>query len=341
MDSPMGFGIVGLGMIAEYHAQAICALRQARLVGACSRTKAKADTFCTKYGGQPYDNFDDFLTNKELQVVCVTTPAGNHLETALKAMRKGKHVIIEKPLEVTTARCDELIRTAKECHVVLAGIFQTRFNDGPLLMKKAIEQGRFGKLTLCDAQVKWHRSQEYYDETPWHARSGGGALMNQAIHAIDLLQWFSGPVDSVSGEIATLGHEHLQVEDTGIAALRFKNGALGIIETTMAAYPGFPRRIEICGTKGSAILEEQDIVSWQFDEERPEDEEIRKRYEGRKEASPGSLDIDAYGREFTDVIEAITQHREPMVSGEEARKAVAIIDAMSRSATERHPVIVD
>jgi predicted dehydrogenase len=223
---------------------------------------------------------------------------------------------------------------------MLAGVFQSRYMEASNLVKKAIEEGRFGQLTLCNAQVKWYRSQEYYDSVGWRGTwklDGGGALMNQSIHAIDLLQWFGGPVSEISGVTGLLGHKNIEVEDTAAAVLKFQNGAIGVIEGSTAVYPGFLKKIEICGTKGSAVLEEESLTLWKFDEERPEDEKIRQEFMDKNSSKGGSSDPAAinfvgHARCFEDVIHAIKTGTLPKVTGEEARKSVKIICSIYKSA---------
>ncbi|MDD4396867.1 MAG: Gfo/Idh/MocA family oxidoreductase [Sphaerochaetaceae bacterium] len=336
-----GFGIIGLGMISSFHAKAIASLDDAYLVAGFDMVPGKAESFCKdKSGVKPYDRLEDFLANPEIDVVTVTTPSGAHLEVALQAINAHKNVIIEKPMEITPERIDQLITAAKANHVMLAGVFQSRYMEASNLVKKAIEEGRFGQLTLCNAQVKWYRSQEYYDSVGWRGTwklDGGGALMNQSIHAIDLLQWFGGPVSEISGVTGLLGHKNIEVEDTAAAVLKFQNGAIGVIEGSTAVYPGFLKKIEICGTKGSAVLEEESLTLWKFDEERPEDEKIRQEFMDKNSSKGGSSDPAAinfvgHARCFEDVIHAIKTGTLPKVTGEEARKSVKIICSIYKSA---------
>lgn len=334
------FGIIGLGAIARFHTRAIESLPNARLVAVYDMVPGKAAAFSAdKPGVAFYDGLEGFLAHPGLEIVTITTPSGAHMEVALEAMRAGKNVIVEKPIEITEERIDKMIDCAKRNGVVLSGIFQSRFHNGPRLVKKAIDEGRFGRISIISAQVKWYRSQEYYDKVPWHGTwklDGGGALMNQSIHAIDLLQWFGGPIVEVSGETTLVGHENIEVEDTAAGVVRFANGAIGVIEGSTAVYPGFMKRIEVCGTKGSAVIEEDALTFWQFDEERPEDETIRE--ENRLASStggasdPGAISHEGHARCFADVMRAIDTHTQPLITGEEARKAVALIRAIYDSA---------
>ena len=336
----VGFGIIGLGVIAETHFIAIEKNENCEFVAAFDAVPGKAKAFCERHGkGKAYDDLESFLNDSEIEAVTIATPSGYHLEPALAAIRHKKHVIIEKPMEITAEREELIINEAKKEGVIVTGVFQSRFYDAPRLIKKAIDEGRFGRLTLCDAQVKWFRSQEYYDSGAWRGTwkvDGGGALMNQSIHAIDLLQWFCGPAEEVQADTATLAHERIEVEDTGVAVLKFKNGALGVIEGSTSVYPGFLKKIEICGTEGSAVLEEESLKVWSFKNETEEDSEIRRIYSDATKAGGGASDpkaINTLGHEkqFNDFASAIIEHREPEVNAESASEAVKIITAIYES----------
>ena len=264
---------------------------------------------------------------------------GLHLDGALAAIAAGKHVLIEKPLEITVERCDQIIDAADRRGVVLGGIFHSRYFEVPQLIKRELDAGRFGAIAIADAQIKWYRSQEYYDSGAWRGTwklDGGGALMNQSIHAIDLLQWFMGPVVEVSGRTATRAHERIEVEDAAVATLRFASGALGVIEGTTAAYPGFLKRIDICGARGSAVMEEENLTAWNFLDETDADRDIRAQYTEASGSSGGAADPAAIGyaghrMEIADFADAIRSGRPFMLDGREARKAVEIIQAVYQS----------
>ncbi|AEV30741.1 putative dehydrogenase [Sphaerochaeta pleomorpha str. Grapes] len=343
-----GFGIIGLGSIAITHAQAINQAKGCTLVAGYHANKDRAERFCKEHGGKAYSDLNAFLSDPRLDVVVVATPSGMHLEAAIAAISSNKHVIIEKPLEVTVARCDQIIDLARQHAVKIGGIFQSRYYGASQTLKKAIDEGRFGKITLMDAQFKWFRSQEYYDSASWRGTwqyDGGGVFMNQGIHAIDLLQWFGGPVVEVNGTIATLAHERIEVEDTAVATLRFASGALGIIEGTTGSYPGFLKRIEVCGTKGSAILEEDSFLAWQFLEEREEDADIRRIF-GKDNAStidaskPSGLDPSGHRAVFEQFSKALRTGTALDLPGEEAKKPVEIIEAIYKSAREKTSVLL-
>ena len=337
-----GFGIIGLGLIADFHARAIQAISgdKAKLVACCSRSAEKVKIFAEKYGCRGYTDVGQMLADADLDVVSICSPSGAHLEAALAAAEAGRHVIVEKPLEITIERCDRMIEACDKAGVALGGIFQSRFSAAATTVKRAIDGGRFGTLVLGDAYVKWFRSQQYYDEGGWHgtrAMDGGGALINQSIHAIDLLQWLMGAVDSVQAFTATIGHSGIEVEDNAVAAVRFRNGAFGVIEGSTAVYPGFLKRIEISGTAGSMILEEDHLNAWDFAQSDPEDESIRRRFgataaSGGGAADPAAISFEGHRRQFEEFIAALDGKRPPLVDGREARKSVEIIRAIYDSA---------
>jgi len=337
-----GFGIVGLGLIAEFHAKAIKAMKKGKLVACCSRSQAKVDIFATKYNCTGYSSIKEFCSHPGLDIVTICTPSGAHLEPSLKIAKVGKQLIVEKPLEISLERCDKIIEVCEKNKVKLAGIFPSRFHDITKVIKSEIDEGRFGKLVLGDAYVKWYRSQEYYNRGGWHGTwelDGGGALMNQSIHAIDLLQYFMGPVEEVQSFTETIGHKRIKVEDNAVAIIRFKNGALGVIEGSTSVYPGFLKRIEISGTKGSAIMEEENLKGWSFVNEKLEDKIIRKRFAIKTEigggaANPAAIGFHGHQRQFEDMVRALETDSKPLVDGYEARKAVEIILAIYKSARE-------
>ncbi len=262
-----GFGIIGCGMIAKFHARAIADIRGAKLVACYDAVPAAADRLAQSTGCRAYHELEALLADPAVGVVTVGTPSGAHLEPAVAAARAGKHVIVEKPLEITLRRCDRIIDECQKAGVTLATIFPSRFHDSSRELQRAVQAGRFGRLTLGDAYVKWYRSQAYYDSGAWRGTwqlDGGGALMNQAIHSVDLLAWLMGPVVEVRARTALLAHQRIAVEDVALATVAFANGALGVIEASTAVFPGYLKRIEIHGTEGSAMLEEEDIVKWDF-----------------------------------------------------------------------------
>ena len=337
-----GFGIMGLGLIADFHARAIQEMRGGKLVACCSRNQEKADRFAEKYQCKGYSSWEKFLGHPGLDIVNICTPSGTHLEPALAVAAAGKHLIVEKPLEITLPRCDEIIRACEENGVKLTSVFESRFFKLTSVIKKAVDQGRFGQMVLCDAYIKWYRSQEYYDKGGWRGSwklDGGGALMNQSIHAVDLLQYFAGEVEEIQALTETIGHQGIEVEDNAVALLRFKSGALGVIEGSTSVYPGFLKRIELSGTEGSVIMEEEDLKAWSFKKELLKDRKIRKQFFSRTKSGggasdPGAIDFCGHQYQFENMVEAIKNNNEPLIDGYEARKAVEIILGIYKSARE-------
>jgi predicted dehydrogenase len=280
------------------------------------------------------------LADPQIQVVCITTPSGAHAEPAIAAARAGKHVVVEKPLEVTLRRCDSIIEACRKHGVLLSAIFQSRFSPAAQALKRAVDAGRFGRLTLADAYVKWFRTQAYYDQGAWRGTwklDGGGALMNQAIHSVDLLLWLAGDVAEVAANTATLAHERIEVEDCATASLRFQNGALGVIEATTAAYPGSLKRIALHGSHGSAVLEEDRIVTWDFARARAADKPIlatlsQSARGGGGAADPASIGHHGHAAQLTDVVRAIRTGASLRIDGAEGRRSVEVILATYRSA---------
>jgi UDP-N-acetyl-2-amino-2-deoxyglucuronate dehydrogenase len=337
-----GFGIIGCGMIAEFHTRAINEIEGARVVAAFSRSEKNGAKIAGMAGGdcKVYDDLDAMLAHPGLDVVCVCTPSGAHGDPAVRAARAGKHVVVEKPLEITLPRCDDIIAACDAAGVRLCTIFPSRFTPANITLKQAIDGGRFGRLTLGDTYVKWWRTQEYYDSGGWRGTwdlDGGGALMNQAIHNVDLLQWLMGDVESIQGATATLAHERIEVEDTAVAALRFKNGALGVIEAATSAYPGLLKRTEVHGDRGSARVEQDDITLWEFQLKAPSDADVHAamaRAAGFKAGASDPRGITHVGHrdQLADFLQAIDEGRPPAVDGREGRKSVEIIRAIYRSA---------
>ncbi len=340
-----GFGIVGCGMIARFHAQAIKELPNARLVALYSRNPENARRVQEAVGVQCeiYTDLPAMLRRSDLHVVNICTPSGAHMEPAVAAAEAKKHVVVEKPLEITLDRCDRIIAACERNKVMLCTIFPSRFADANVVLKQAVEQGRFGRLTLGETTCKWWRSQEYYDQGGWKgtkALDGGGALMNQAIHNVDLLYWMMGRPVEVAAITATLAHQRIEVEDTAVAILRFANGALGVIQAATSIWPGLPKTIAIHGDRGSVVVEQEDVLRWEFAEPRPEDEQIRARFAQKVGASggashPAAISHEYHRRQLADFLRAIETGTRPLVDGQEGRVAVEIILAIYRSAAER------
>lgn len=336
-----GFGIVGCGMIASFHARAIKDIPDAKLVALHTSNPVNAKKLSDEADGcAVYTDYDQFLKHPGLDIVNICTPSGAHLDPAVRAAQAGKHVVVEKPLEITLERCDEIIAACDAARVKLCTIFPSRFSPANIALKEAIDSGKFGRLTLGDTYVKWWRTQEYYDNGGWRGTwklDGGGAFMNQAIHNVDLLSWLMGDVVEVSGVTATLAHERIEVEDTGVAVVRFRNGALGVMEATTSAWPGLLKKTEIHGTRGSVIVEQDDVLMWKFEPETESDQQIRQQFAqkvggGGGAADPKAISYQGHLRQLEDFVDAIRTHRQPQVDGREGRKSVEIILAIYESA---------
>ena len=339
--SKIGFGIVGCGMIAGFHARAINDIRGAKTVAVFTSNPANGRKIVAIAGDCAiYSDYDKFLKHPGLDIVNICTPSGAHLEPAAAAATAGKHVVVEKPLEITLSRCDKLIAACRKHRVKLCTIFPSRFSQANQLLKEAVDEGRFGRLTLGDSYVKWWRTQQYYDSGGWRGTwklDGGGAYMNQAIHNVDLLQWFMGEVAEVTGFTGTLAHERMEVEDTGVAAVRFKNGAMGVIEATTSAFPGLLKKTEIHGTQGSAIVEQDDVLLWHFEPGARQDAAIRNKFArrvggGGGASDPKAISYQGHYAQLKDFVRAVQTQTNPLVDGEEGRKSVEIILAIYKSA---------
>ena len=339
----LGFGIVGCGMISRFHVKAIADIEGAKFVACCTGLPdyvEGAHKLVEGTDATAHANLEEMLANPEVDIVTICTPSGAHMEPAVAAANAGKHVIIEKPLEITLKRCDKIIEACKKNKVVCSTIFPSRFHKASLTLKNAVDAGKFGRLTLGDAYVKWFRTQAYYDSGEWRgtwALDGGGALMNQAIHTVDLLTWLMGPVESITAHTATLAHKRIEVEDVATAALRFKNGALGVIEATTAAFPGMLKKIEIHGSTGSAVIEEEDIKTWEFEKMTSKDKKIAAEFAkltktGGGAADPSAIGHAAHAHQFKDVIKAIKKGTKPTIDGVEGRRSTEIILAIYKAA---------
>ena len=338
-----GFGIVGCGMVAGFHAKAIAAMKGGHLACVFSRNRKNADRIADAYGCTAYTDYQKFLSHSGLDIVTIATPSGAHLEPAQQAARAGKHVLCEKPLEVTLERIDKMIATCRQHKVMLAGIFQRRYFESVGIIKKAVDDGRLGRITLADAYIKWYRNQAYYDSGYWRGTwklDGGGALMNQSIHTIDLLYYLAGAVDWVCAFADRAIHERIETEDNAVAILKFKNGAMGVIQGSTACYSpeGHPAEVHLCGSDGSIFLRDDRLAVWEFKKGRSNDKKIIQKYGvqartgGAGAADPAAISFREHQRNFEDAVRALKQGTRPLVDGPEGRKSVEIILAIYRSA---------
>ncbi|MBE0537927.1 MAG: Gfo/Idh/MocA family oxidoreductase [Phycisphaerae bacterium] len=331
-------GVVGAGLIADFHARAIGDIPNARLVGFCDAGSGRAKQLADKYACRAFADYRRMTEDDGIDILAIATPSGFHMEPAVAAAEAGKHVLCEKPLEVTLDRIDAMIAAHKKAGTQLGGIFPYRFNDAMTPLRQAIESGRFGTITYAGVYVPWWRTDAYYKNS-WHGTwklDGGGALMNQSIHMIDMLCDVMPPVESVQAYMHHLGHPEIEAEDTAVVSLRFTNGAVGIIYGTTASWPGQFRRFEITGTKGTVVYLEDSFTTWKFADETNVDEEIRGRFGqvsgGGGVADPGAINYENHTRNFRAFLDSLETGGEFSINGQEARKAVALILAIYESA---------
>ncbi len=341
----LGFAVVGLGAISQMHLDAISSIPEARLIAVADIRQDQAGHVARSYGCSAYTDYRQVLERKDVHVVSILTPSGGRRDIALDAAAHGKHIIAEKPLEISVERIDQMIDACDKAGVLLAGIFQFRFKPAWRLLKQFVSQGRLGKLYIGDAYNKWYRTEEYYKSAGWRGTwqlDGGGALMNQGIHVVDLLQWILGDVKEVTAYCKTLRHD-IEVEDTVVAILNFVTGAVGVIEATTSVYPGYPMSMQIHGEHGSVHMQGDWITEWSVANTSPEEyERIRPlmAHDAAQSTSsdPAQVDCTWHRLQINDIVQAILENREPLVSGREARKSVEIIECVYRSAREGKPI---
>jgi len=326
-------GLIGGGNITETHARAARAIPGVEISAIHGTNEEKITRLCREHGGTPYQDFEAFLNHRPMDLVIIGSPSGLHATQGIAAARRGLHVVTEKPIEISTARADALIEAAKQSHVQLGVIFQDRTKPHIRQLKTWLDQGLLGRPLIVDARVMWYRPPEYYSNSRWRgtfALDGGGALINQGVHTVDLLLWLLGDVVRVEARTGTLLHK-IEAEDTAAAILEFRSGALGILHATTAAYPGYPRRVAISGTEGTVILEHDRII----------DGNLRYPLSGAESAPPDEnqsassaavTDFRGHQAVLEDFLQAIEQNRAPVCDGLEGRRSLALIESIYRAA---------
>ena len=328
----MNAGLIGAGNISDTHARAALAagLRIAAVYG---DNRDKARGLADRYDTVAYDTLDTLLSDANLDLVMIGSPSGCHADHATAAAHAGLHVLVEKPLDISTARVDRLIDEVNRAGVTLGVFFQDRLKPDVVAMKRQIDEGAIGKVLIATGEVKWFRPREYYSSSRWRgswALDGGGALMNQGIHTVDLLLYLLGPVARVSGLTATRFHA-IEAEDTATAMIEFASGAQATLDVTTAADPGSPRRLRIVGTAGSLWLE-GDVLGT------PERGAPERAARHESSSSPVVSDVSAHQRIIEDFVEAIRDKRPPACDGLEGRRSVEIVEAVYRSAREKRMI---
>jgi UDP-N-acetyl-2-amino-2-deoxyglucuronate dehydrogenase len=327
-------GLIGGGNISETHARAARAIPGVEIAAIHGINAEKIARLCREYGGVPYQDLDAFLKHRPMDLVIIGSPSGLHAEQGVAAARRGLHVLTEKPIEISTARADALIEAAKQAGVRLGVIFQDRMKPHIRQLKSWIEQGLLGRVLFADARVKWYRPPEYYANSRWRgtiALDGGGALINQGVHTIDLLVWLLGDVVRLQARTATLLHK-IEAEDTAVATLEFASGALGIFHATTAAYPGYPRRVEISGTEGTVILEHDRIIAADLRSAPSAANESYAPDENKSASSAAVSDFRGHQAILEDFLADIQHERACACDGIEGRRSIALVESIYQAA---------
>ena len=326
------FGILGCGMIAGIHADAIKNIENASLVAVADNSIEYAKSFAEKHGATAYASYDEML-GSDVDIVCICTPSCFHAQNAIDAMMAGKHVVLEKPMALSTEDADSVIAVSKETGRLVTVICQLRFSADVQRLKKLVTDNAFGRITLCTLSMKYHRSMEYYNSSPWKGTlkfDGGGALMNQGIHGIDLLEYIVGGVKDVKGIVRTLSHR-IEVEDTAVAVLEFESGALGTIVASTCAYPGFERKIEIHGDRGYAVLTENSIEKLMIDGIEQSTEKVAV---ANTASDPTAVQSEMHKIEIENLLSAIEGRGELLIDAKEGKRAVRIIEEIYKSSRQ-------
>ncbi|HEV2989200.1 MAG TPA: Gfo/Idh/MocA family oxidoreductase [Candidatus Angelobacter sp.] len=321
-------GLIGGGNITNTHARAVAAIPGAKIVAFCGMNPQKIEQLCTQFGGSAYSDLNSFLSHPSLEMVIIGSPSGLHAEQGIAAAQRGLHVLVEKPIDISTSRADALIGECDRAGVKLGVIFQDRLKPSICRFKQLIAEGRLGRPLLVDARVKWYRPPEYYTNSRWRGTwnlDGGGALMNQGVHTVDLLLWLLGDVTTVEARTGALLHS-IETEDTAIALLEFSSGAFGVLQATTAAYPGYARRVEITGTEGTVVLEGDRLITTGL-RHTPDDLVIHEPADrNASSTSPIVDDIRGHQRVIEDFIAAIRNNSTPACDGRQGRRSVALIE---------------
>ncbi len=327
-------GLIGGGNISETHARAARAISDVEIAAVYGTNFEKVRRLCRDHGGTPFEDFSAFLTHRPMDLVIIGSPSGLHAAQGIAATKQGLHVLTEKPIDINTRRADELIEVAGRAGVKLGVIFQDRMKPHIRQLKDWIDHGVLGKPLLVDARVKWYRPPEYYRNSRWRGTlelDGGGVLINQGIHTIDLLLWLLGDVSRVQAQTATELHA-IEAEDTATAILEFASGALGLVHSTTAAYPGYPRRVEISGTEGTVILEHDQIIAADLRKAPDERARIAPRDENQSASSAVVSDVRGHQAVIEDFLFAIQKNTVPACDGREGRRSLALVEAIYRAA---------
>lgn len=353
---PKKVGIVGLGKVAHLHAQALREIDGADFTAACSRSITKAESFGREYGAKPYENIARMVKEQELDLVIICTPHPNHLEPTIASLEAGAHVLVEKPLASTLRDCDAMIEVARSRQLKLSVISQRRFYPPTLRVKRAMDEGKIGKPVLGTVNMLGWRDEAYYRSDPWRGSwelEGGGVMVNQAPHQLDLFCWLMGPIDEVYGLWANLNHPYIEVEDTALAIVKFKSGALGNIILSNSQKPGIFGKIQVHGDNGASVGVQTEGGSmfiagmapiteppvndlWTI----PGEEKLLEEFTREDQELYDRVDpmVHFIRLQIEETLDAIENNREPLVNGQEARRTVELFTAIYRSTRDNRPV---
>lgn len=341
MSEKLRFGIIGCGVIADFHAAALAELStEAELIGVCDVVFDAAEKFAKRHGTKAFADAEALLACPDIDIVNICTPSGYHYLSVIAAAKAGKHIICEKPLAINAQQLDEIERVCNDSGVIVSVVSQNRYAESVAKTKQAIENGLLGRIVCADIYMKYHRSQEYYDSGSWRGTKridGGGALMNQGIHGIDLLLYLAGGIKKVFAISKTLAR-NIEVEDTLSAVVEYENGATGVIQATTSVYPGYPRRLEINGDKGSVVLDETAVARWDIGEKTECADPVRSEPTAHGASAPAAISAEGHVRQISDMINAVKTGKKPLSGLSEGRKAVDVILAIYRSAEEGRPI---
>jgi len=333
-------GILGGGGISETHARAAQEVDGLELVAFGGRNRESLRRLSATFGGASYTDLNSFFNHQPMDGVIIGSPSALHAQQGITAAEHGLHVLVEKPIDVTVARADALIDACARAHVKLGVCYQDRFAPDANRLKDFIESDGLGKILLVTSHVKWYRPPEYYSGSGWRGKpelDGGGALMNQGVHTIDLLLWLLGDVKSVYVLSRTLLHD-IESEDTLVATLEFANGAIGTLEATTSAFPGYERRIEITGSEGTIIFKHDRIVAADLRKDFPGGLSTQQHDTNHSASSPIVSDVTGHKRIIEDFLQAIKTDGSPRCDGNEGRRSVELVQAIYKSSELNAPV---
>lgn len=344
-QTSIGFGLLGAGLIAPFHARAIQNSAHAKLVAVAEVDAARREKLATDFGCAGYSTLEEMLENPEVQVVNILTPNHLHYDAVVQSARAGRHVLVEKPPAISLKAMDSMEEICRSCKVKLGAVLQCRVRKPIAAMREAIQQNRFGRLLHADAYMKWFRTTEYYQMDAWRMsrQSGAGVTIQQAFHYLDLQCYLMGPVRSVQARMTNLAHPRVELEDTLLAFMEYENGAQGVVQASTALWPGTDVRIEINGENGTAIMVGERMETWKFKEERLEDAAIRIFGNGAVATGatgPADLGYQDHQTVIEDMVKAILTGDEPAISFPSVRPTLEAALAMYRSAKVQAPVIL-